>query len=122
MKEKDFYLKGKLKNLLTDWQEAEGCIATDEIMVKGRKVGYCYRELPDDDSKFGGFDSGWRFTAGDESDDYMDNPENSGIYELNSICNYDPDIIPLLNAPYGTAFFRNKNGIFEQEDFQPPTE
>ena len=31
------------------------------------KVGYCYREKPDGD-----WDSGWRFTAGDESEEYMD--------------------------------------------------
>ena len=39
--------------------------------VEGCKVGYCYREEPD-----GGWDSGWRFTAGDESDEYMDDPNN----------------------------------------------
>ena len=58
------------------------------------KVGYCYREKPD-----GGWDSGWRFTAGDESEAYMDDPNNAGIYKLNTICNDDPDIIPLLNTP-----------------------
>ena len=60
--------------------------------VEGYKVGYCYREEPD-----GGWDSGWRFTAGDESEAYMDDPNNAGIYKLNTICNDDPDIIPLLN-------------------------
>ena len=39
-------------------------------------MGYCYREEPD-----GGWDSGWRFTAGDESDEYMDDPNNAGIYK-----------------------------------------
>ena len=45
-------------------------------------MGYCYREEPD-----GGWDSGWRFTAGDESEEYMDDPNNAGIYKLNTICN-----------------------------------
>ena len=62
--------------------------------MEGRKVGYCYREEPDGD-----WDSGWRFTAGDESDEYMDDPNNAGIYGLNSICNDDPDIIPPLHTP-----------------------
>lgn len=83
-----------VKSLLPDWKGADGCIATNRITVEGRKVGYCYREEPD-----GGWDSGWRFTAGDESDEYMDDPNNAGIYKLNTICNDDPDIIPLLNTP-----------------------
>ena len=52
-----------MKNLLPDWEGADGCIATNRIPVEGYKVGYCYRENPD-----GGWDSGWRFTAGDESE------------------------------------------------------
>ena len=63
-------------------------IATNRITVEGCKVGYCYREKPDGD-----WDSGWRFTAGDESEEYMDDPNNAGIYKLNTICNDDPDII-----------------------------
>ena len=34
-------------------------------------------------------DSGWRFLAGSEDDEYTDNPENIGIFDLNTICNYD---------------------------------
>lgn len=105
-----------IKELLPDWEGAEGCIATNRIVVDGCKVGYCYRENPD-----GNWDSGWRFTAGDESDAYMDDPNNAGIYTLNSICNGDPDIIPLLNAPYNSAFVRDENGMFQQiTDWEAP--
>ena len=39
---------------------------------------------------------------------------------LPSICNYDPDILPYLNAPYGTAYFRNDDGAFEiDEEWNP---
>ena len=34
----------------------------------------------------------------------MDNPENLEYYHPNTIANYDPSIIPFLNAPYGSAF------------------
>lgn len=85
-----------------------GCFATDRILVDGAKVGYMYREKPEDYEQ----DSGWRFMAGDEDQSYMDDPNNMGIYHLNTICNYDKDIIPLLNSPYGTAFARNKRGKF----------
>ena len=83
---RDYHVKAEdVKHLLPDWEGADGCIATNRITVEGCKVGYCYREEPD-----GGWDSGWRFTAGDERDEYMDDPNNAGIYKLNTICNDDP--------------------------------
>ena len=116
---RDFHVKAEdMKNLLPDWEEASGCIATNRITVEGCKVGYCYREKPDGD-----WDSGWRFTAGDESDAYMDDPNNAGIYALNTICNDDPDIIPLLNTPAPCAFERDGNGVFHQiKDWKPEDE
>ena len=113
---RDFHVKAEdMKNLLPDWEEASGCIATNRITVEGCKVGYCYREKPDGD-----WDSGWRFTAGDESDEYMDDPNNAGIYGLNSICNDDPDIIALLHTPAPCAFERDENGVFQQiKDWKP---
>lgn len=113
---RDYHVKAAdVKPLLSDWKGADGCIATNRITVEGRKVGYCYREEPD-----GGWDSGWRFTAGDESDEYMDDPNNAGIYKLNTICNDDPYIIPLLNTPAPCAFERDENGVFQQiKDWKP---
>ena len=113
---RDYYVKAEdMKNLLPDWEGADGCIATNRITMEGYKVGYCYRENPD-----GGWDSGWRFTAGDESEAYMDDPNNAGIYKLNTICNDDPDIIPLLNTPAPCAFERDENGVFQQiKDWKP---
>ena len=113
---RDYHVKAEdVKSLLPDWEGADGCIATNRITVEGRKIGYCYREEPD-----GGWDSGWRFTAGDESDEYMDDPNNAGIYKLNTICNDDPDIIPLLNTPAPCAFERDENGVFQKiKDWKP---
>ena len=111
---RDYHVKAEdVKSLLPDWKGADGCIATNRITVEGRKVGYCYREIPD-----GNWDSGWRFTAGDESDEY--DPNNAGIYKLNTICNDDPDIISLLNTPAPCAFERDENGVFQQiKDWKP---
>ena len=113
---RNYHVKAEdVKDLLPDWKGADGCIATNRITVEGCKVGYCYREEPD-----GGWDSGWRFTAGDESEAYMDDPNNAGIYKLNTICNDDPDIIPLLNTPAPCAFERDENGVFQQiKDWKP---
>ena len=113
---RNYHVKAEdVKDLLPGWEGADGCIATNRITVEGCKVGYCYREKPD-----GGWDSGWRFTAGDESEAYMDDPNNAGIYKLNTICNDDPDIIPLLNTPAPCAFERDENGVFQQiKDWKP---
>ena len=113
---RNFHVKAEdMKNLLLDWDGANGCIATNRITVEGCNVGFCYREKSNGD-----WDSGWRFTAGDESDEYIDDPNNSGIYGLNTICNDDPDIIPLLHTPAPCAFERDENGVFQQiKDWEP---
>ena len=86
-----------------------GCIASDRILVDGCKVGFMYREEPD----FEG-DSGWRFMSGDEDDEYLDDPNNSGIYDVNVIANYDEAIIDFLRAPVGIDLERTEEGSFRQ--------
>jgi hypothetical protein len=91
------------------------CIASDLILVDGHRVGYMYREAPDNN-----IDSGWRFFAGQESQDYADNPDNFCLYDVNTVANYDPEIIPLLSAPEGSAFERRDGvGPFTAIDFEP---
>lgn len=46
-KEKNWNVKAEDMKELFRWDEAEGCLATDRIMVDGCKVGYMYREEPD---------------------------------------------------------------------------
>lgn len=94
---KKFKLKNsELKKLVT---KAGGCIATDRITVDGEKVGYMYREEPSNN-----VDSGWRFFAGDETDEYVNNAENLEIYDVNTICNYDESIMPYLNSDIGSSY------------------
>jgi len=78
------------------------CFATGRITVDGMKVGYMYRESPQDRN-----DSGWNFLAGDESDEYLDNPDNLAIYEVNTIANYDPAIVEVLETRSPCAFERD---------------
>jgi hypothetical protein len=81
------------------------CFASDRIAVDCRTVGYMYREKSDGDP-----DSVWHFFAGDESDVYTANAENFGIFDVNTIANYDPAIVPLLSAPIGSAYMRSGDG------------
>ena len=78
-----------------------GCFATDHITVEGKKVGYMYRERPAAKE-----DSGWRFFSGEETQEYVDDPNNTMIYDVNTIANYDSAIIPYLESPVGSAFGR----------------
>ena len=59
-----------------------------------------YREESDDE-----VDSGWRFFSGEETE-YTSDSANLGLYDVNTIANYDPDIIPVLGAEVGNAYER----------------
>ena len=85
------------------------CMASDHITVDGRRVGFMYRQEPD-----GPVDSGWVFLSGEESQAYLDEPANMALYDVNTIANYDPTIISLLNAPIGSAYERN----VDESEFQ----
>ena len=114
--EKRFAIPREELKQLYEGDGPQGCIATDRIVVDGAPVGYCYREEPDAGDE--AWDSGWRFTAGDESDAYMDDPDRSGVYALNTICNYDPEVIPLLDSEPGTAWSRGEDGVFRPELYE----
>lgn len=77
------------------------CIASDKITVEGMKVGYMYREEPESPE-----DSGWRFLSGEETEEYVENMNNSMIFDVNTIANYDAAIIPYLNLPVGSELER----------------
>lgn len=96
-----------------------GCIATDRITVEGYPVRFMYREQPDNE-----LDSGWRFLSGLEDDAYMADPAFHEIYDVNTIANYDPSIIPFLEAPAGSAFEKHDHSdrFVLVTDWQPDDE
>lgn len=65
-------------------------------------------------------DSGWAFLAGDETEVYMDDASNHAIYDVNTIANYDSEIIPLLDAPVGSAYIRTPGGLAPDPQGAPP--
>ena len=115
--EKGEYIKIEVEKLI-EWNEPnkEGCIVSDKITKEGFKVGYMYREKPDDNNP----DSGWRFMAGNEDDEFMANSRNHHVFAINTICNYDPDIIPYLKSEIGCAYIRVNNSEFEVDDGSKP--
>lgn len=87
------------------------CFVTHNILYEGRPVGYLYREEPDHDD-----DSGWRFTAGDETEEQMDDPKNSSYVSLGVVLREDDSILPLLDRETGVAFVRDEKGNFIELD------
>lgn len=77
------------------------CYVTARILNEGSRIGYLYREEPERDD-----DSGWRIMAGDETAEYMEDPENSFYVSLGAVLNRDDAILLLLDAQAGSTFER----------------
>lgn len=92
-----------------------GAVASDRITVDGRPVGYMYRTQPRNAT-----DSGWTFLAGDENDEDLARPEKAEVFDINTIANYDRDIIPFLDASVGSAFIRTERGFVLDPGGAPP--
>ena len=100
----EFFIKAEdIKKII---ENKQACIVSNKILVGGEKVGYMYREEPSKNFN----DSGWRFFAGDEDDDYCEKSENFNIVELNTLANYDAEIINVLDAEIGASYEKDKNG------------
>ncbi|MCG7584855.1 DUF2185 domain-containing protein [Photobacterium sp. OFAV2-7] len=87
------------------------CFVTNNILYEGKPVGYLYREEPDYDD-----DSGWRITTGTETDEYMDDPENTSYVSLGVVLREDDSFIALLEYKAGVAFAKDTNGNFIELD------
>ena len=84
------------------------CYVTNRVLNDSKPAGYLYREEPDHED-----DSGWRITANDETDDYMENSTNCSYVSLGAVLNRDDSFLELLESPVGSAFFREaKSGHF----------
>jgi hypothetical protein len=87
------------------------CVVSNSITVAGQRVGYMYRREPAHAT-----DSGWVFLGGQETQETMDDSRNFAVCDVNEIANLDPDIMPFLDAPAGSALGRDpESGQFEPE-------
>ncbi|MDD6254808.1 MAG: DUF2185 domain-containing protein [Eubacteriales bacterium] len=100
--------KDNLEPLVKGELGSKGSFVSDRVSVDGVLPCMIYREKP-----FKNFpDSGWRFFAGDESKEYSSDRDNSNIFTLNVVANFDPTIVPLLDAEVGTVYIRKEGGEF----------
>lgn len=101
-----------IKLLLKDWSKAIECTVSSRVLVDGCGIATCIRQKPFAEDM--GWDSGWLFLAdGDE-----DNDECRYEYcDLNTICNYSPDVMQYLDFPYDTRLVRKEDGkLYVDED------
>lgn len=79
------------------------CFVTKRVLDEGLKVGYLYREEPDEER-----DSGWRITSNTETDEYMDDADNVAYVSLGAVLSRDDSFVGLLDLPAGSAFIRDE--------------
>jgi hypothetical protein len=83
---------------------AEYCFVTTRILHDEQPVGALYREHPsDDETELENF-SGWNIMAGDEDEDYLDDPDNWHYVSLGLVLNIDDRFIDVLDAPFDSEF------------------
>ena len=87
------------------------CLVTRHILDEGKKVGFMYREQPEDD-----FDSGWRFLSGEEDEQYMEDEQNSFITDVDMVIVLDAAIRHYLHLPFGTELERVGDKFVALED------
>ena len=116
-KNKNGFIDIKIEKLI-EWNQpnGEGCFVSNKITKDGFKVGYMYRDEPNPNMP----DSGWKFMAGNEDDNYMHDTSNFNILSINTICNYDKDIIPYIYSNIGSKYIRINDSNFEIDDGSKP--
>ncbi len=87
------------------------CFVTNNILYEGHDVGYLYKEEPDQDD-----DSGWRFTTGLETDEYMEDSSNTSYVSLGAVLREDDCFLGLLDREAGVAFIKNEQGVLVELD------
>lgn len=61
-------------------------------------------------------DGGWYFCAGNEGDEYVNDPENLELWKVGSVLMYDNALNELIASPYGTAVVRVDHDRFETDE------
>lgn len=76
-------------------------LATHMLMDGDYKVGVMHHAQP-----YNRIDSGWEFFCGKETQEYLDDVANIGVYDIHTILEKDPAILPYLTKPVDTFWVR----------------
>lgn len=86
-------------------------MVSKKVREGGYKIGYGIRDEPVDDR-----DSGWFFSVGDETDEYINDTSNVEIWSVNSALMYEPALMEFITEPYGTGIVRVSPDKFELDE------
>ena len=93
----------KLKDML-----GQTVIVSKKVREEGWRIGYGMRDEPT-----GEYDSGWFFCVGNETDEYINNPDNLELWTVNSVIMTEPALKQFITEPLGTAIIRVSSEKFE---------
>ncbi len=84
------------------------CFVTRRVLEGEDPPGYLYREEPDNER-----DSGWRILAGNETEEFLADPDNLTFVSLGAVLRTNDSFVDFLDSPVGSAFvFDEKSGGF----------
>lgn len=84
---------------------AQGAIVTKKILADGQPIRFAERLEPSNPD-----DSGWAFSAGTESEEYMQDAKNLAVVSIALLLQRDPALETILDAPFGSLFRRTSTG------------
>ncbi|MBO4494243.1 MAG: DUF2185 domain-containing protein [Clostridiales bacterium] len=94
--------------------EANLCL-TSLMVFQKQMIGYLHRNTPQHGPK----DSGWTMYEGTESEEFISQEGNAAVVDIRTLCQISPQLLTILDAPYGTAWVRNETGDYEQIHDEP---
>lgn len=92
----------KSENNFDNFPPIGGLMVSKMVVGQGIKPGFMYREKRTQPE-----DSGWRIFTGFETEEYTDNPDNTGIYNPSTILKIDPSIEDILLKGVGSVYEKN---------------
>ena len=98
-----------------DLKENSRALISRKVAEEGAGIGYVIRD------EWVGKDSGWRFYSGDEDALFFMEPDHMIWASLKEIADAYPELEPLLNAPAGSEYRRDQDGIFRPAEKTPET-
>ena len=90
-------------------ENAGGVIITKSIYQGTSKLKWFFREESVNPS-----DNGWRAIGDNDTQEYLNNPENSMVVDFNTLANIEPAVLSVYDMPVGTdiEFYFDDTGRF----------
>lgn len=107
--------QNKTENDFENFPPIGGLMVSKMVVDEQIKPRFMYRE-----KRTRPEDSGWRIFTGLESEEYTDDPNNTGIYNPSTILKIDPSIEDILLKGVGSVYEKTEDGVewYKVTDFE----